>query len=58
MVEVERRIATAPIEYPDTLSSICQDFIGRILKKEPSQRPSIDAILAHPWLTGSLCRVV
>ena len=54
MVEVQRMIKNNAIGYPDTLSSLCQDFISSILNPNPAKRPSIDSILVHPWLTGSL----
>ena len=56
LVEVQRAIKNNAIVYPDTISSLCQDFISSILSPDPAKRPSMDSILAHPWLTGNLYR--
>ncbi len=29
------------------------DFIDRCLRKNPSERPDLNALLAHPWMAGA-----
>ncbi|GFT44770.1 hypothetical protein NPIL_174911 [Nephila pilipes] len=42
-----RRVA---VRFPSCVSSGAQDFISRLLKKEPAERMSIDNVLKHPWI--------
>jgi SNF-related kinase len=39
---------------PDRVSRLCQDIIGRMLVREPSQRATLSDIAAHPWMTSQL----
>ncbi len=41
--------------YPSLFDSVSQpvkDLIAQMLKVEPSERPTIDQVLAHPWVKG------
>lgn len=31
------------------LSSECMDMVKRLLKSDPAQRISLEAVLCHPW---------
>ncbi|GFY37420.1 hypothetical protein TNIN_360711 [Trichonephila inaurata madagascariensis] len=42
-----RRVA---VKFPSYVSSGAQDFISRLLKKEPAERMSVDNVLKHPWV--------
>ncbi|SPO29045.1 related to ser/thr protein kinases [Ustilago trichophora] len=45
------KILRGQFEIPDSLSEEAQDLVTSILQHDPSKRPSIQAILAHPWFT-------
>ena len=38
--------------FPETvpISDSARDLVQRILNNDPSRRPSVDEILAHPWI--------
>ncbi|GJP53016.1 hypothetical protein CLOM_g12163 [Closterium sp. NIES-68] len=40
---------------PDAMSAACKDFICRVLRKEPAERPSLLQMLDHPFVSGH-CR--
>ncbi|GFQ82692.1 hypothetical protein TNCT_718601 [Trichonephila clavata] len=42
-----RRVA---VKFPSYVSSGAQDFISRLLKKEPAERMCVDNVLKHPWI--------
>ena len=52
--EAVERIQTQPLTFPETsfahLSATCLDFLKGVLSAEPSDRLTVDAALAHPWL--------
>jgi serine/threonine protein kinase len=48
---VKANITSLNYRLPHDLSIPCKDLISKILVLEPAQRPSLDSILAHPWLT-------
>jgi len=50
--ETMDKIAKADIFFPTflNLSSECMDFVSRILSREPSERPTWDEVLSHPWM--------
>ncbi|CAI5530174.1 unnamed protein product [Closterium sp. Naga37s-1] len=45
----------APDSMPHAMSPACKDFIGRVLCKNPSDRPSLLQMLDHPFVSGH-CR--
>merc|ERR1712093_161553 len=49
-----QRILKASYEFParcwDTRSSEAQDFVRCMLQRDPDSRPTLDELLAHPWL--------
>jgi serine/threonine protein kinase len=42
-------IKTLKIKWTDDFPTLAKNLIAKILKLKPSERPSIDEILAHPW---------
>ncbi|XP_001515486.4 serine/threonine-protein kinase pim-1-like [Ornithorhynchus anatinus] len=58
--EQDRDILLGSVNYPCSLSKECQNLIEWCLCSQPSGRPSLEEILAHPWLTlgGSDCKGV
>ncbi|XP_038596184.1 serine/threonine-protein kinase pim-1-like [Tachyglossus aculeatus] len=55
--ERDRDILLGNVSYRCSLSKECQNLIEWCLCRHPSGRPSLEEILAHPWLTlgGSDC---
>jgi serine/threonine protein kinase len=47
---VKANITALNYSLPPDLSLACRDLISKILVLDPEQRPSIEAILSHPWL--------
>ncbi|GIY19271.1 hypothetical protein CDAR_413941 [Caerostris darwini] len=43
-------IRCVAIRFPAFISEGAQDFISKLLKKEPSERMSVDLVLKHPWI--------
>lgn len=50
------KILRGDFEIPDCLSEEAQSLIASILQQDPSKRPSIQAILAHPWFTKMMAQ--
>ncbi|KAJ1021179.1 hypothetical protein NDA16_003965 [Ustilago loliicola] len=50
------KILRCDFEIPDCLSEEAQSLIASILQQDPSKRPSIEAILAHPWFTKMMAQ--
>ena len=48
--ELHTKIKSGLFEYPAFLSTNLKNLISRMLVVEPSERASIELILAHPWL--------
>ncbi|PWZ01849.1 Pkinase-domain-containing protein [Testicularia cyperi] len=48
---MKAKILKGDYEIPECLSEEAQDLIRLILQQDPNARPSIKAILAHPWFT-------
>lgn len=51
---MKSKILKGEFEIPDVLSPEAQDLIQLILQRDPAKRPSIKAILAHPWFSKVL----
>ena len=48
-------VCKARIWFRDTrLTDKCQDIIGRCLKVQPSDRPTLEDLLNHPWMSANL----
>ncbi|XP_015918512.1 aurora kinase C [Parasteatoda tepidariorum] len=50
MVTTQSLICRAAIKFPPSVSSGAQDFICKLLRKNPCERMNVDQVLAHPWL--------
>lgn len=48
---MRQKIIVEPLEIPDTLSNDAHDLLATILQKNNAARPSVHAILSHPWFT-------
>lgn len=46
------RVVMGDYTMPAHLSPSAQDLIGQLLRKDPAQRPSLSAVLEHPFMTG------
>ena len=46
-----RNIINLKINWPHNISPVAKDLISQILKSDPNQRPSLKAILLHPFFT-------
>ncbi|RHY31646.1 hypothetical protein DYB32_003297 [Aphanomyces invadans] len=53
-VELFARIKTADYDCPDDLSADAQDFLTKMLVAAPSERYTVDQLLSHVWITGSV----
>jgi serine/threonine protein kinase len=52
-----RQILMANYAIPSYVSPKCRDLIQRMLVKDPSQRISMERVLAHPWMScAQKCR--
>ncbi|KAF3701219.1 Serine/threonine-protein kinase PLK4 [Channa argus] len=48
------KVVLGEYEMPSHVSLEAQDLIHQLLQKDPSQRPSLSAVLDHPFMTQSL----
>ncbi|XP_077504640.1 aurora kinase A-B-like [Amblyomma americanum] len=46
-----RRICGAKVKFPRHVSADARDIIGKLLKRLPADRISLDEVLTHPWVT-------
>jgi len=37
---------------PENISDDCRDLLSKMLKSDPSARPTMQDVLVHPWLSG------
>jgi serine/threonine protein kinase len=43
---------------PSGLTSECQDLLTQLLKKNPEERPTMEQVLAHPWLRVQFTKLI
>jgi len=48
--EQDEQIKAAQLHYKVNASTACKDLIRKCLSVEPSQRPTLEQILQHPWM--------
>ncbi|XP_028251400.1 serine/threonine-protein kinase PLK4 isoform X2 [Parambassis ranga] len=48
------KVVLGDYEMPSHISLEAQDLIHQLLQKDPAQRPSLSAVLDHPFMTQSL----
>lgn len=51
--ETYRRISRVEVTFPDFVTEGARDLISRLLKHNPSQRPTLKEVLEHPWITAN-----
>ena len=51
--ETYRRISRVEFTFPDCVPEGARDLISRLLKHNPSQRPTLKEVLEHPWITAN-----
>lgn len=49
-----KRIVAIDLKFPDHVSSLARDVIMALLRKDPMERLSLDALLQHRWITENL----
>jgi len=47
------KIETAEVEIPESVSTEAKDLIRTILKRKPSERPTIAQLWKHPWVSDN-----
>lgn len=45
------RIRRVDLRFPAHVSDDAKDLISRLLRKDPKQRPTIEEVMVHPWVT-------
>ena len=48
--ETYKRIINVDLRYPQHVSSKARDLVGRLLRKDPMDRISLQEVLEHPWI--------
>uniref|UniRef100_A0AAA9S080 non-specific serine/threonine protein kinase n=1 Tax=Bos taurus TaxID=9913 RepID=A0AAA9S080_BOVIN len=51
--ETYRRISRVEFTFPDCVPEGARDLISRLLKHNPSQRPTLKEVLEHPWIIAN-----
>ncbi|XP_005098997.1 serine/threonine-protein kinase pim-1 [Aplysia californica] len=49
--EQDEQIKAAQLHYKTSLTTACKDLIRKCLSIDPQQRPTLEQILQHPWMT-------
>ena len=50
--ENDKEICNARVTFPTTLTRGCKDVIRKCLKVRPEDRPSLDELLNHTWMSS------
>ena len=50
----DEEICNAEVRFRARLTHECQDIIRRCLKLRPSDRPTLEDLLNHPWMSANL----
>ncbi len=50
--EKDDQICSARVEFRRSVSESCQDLVRQCLRIRPQDRIGLEAVLAHPWLSG------
>ncbi|KAH6931080.1 hypothetical protein HPB50_022057 [Hyalomma asiaticum] len=45
------RIRRVDLRFPAHVSDDAKDLISRLLRKDPKQRPTVEEVMVHPWVT-------
>ena len=43
-------------EYPDYFSQDCKDLIGKLIRRAPKDRITIQEVKRHPWIVNNVRR--
>ena len=52
----DEQICNSTVVFPIKLTIDCEDIIRKCLKKQPNDRPSLEDLMNHPWMTLKLGR--
>eukprot|EP00928_Gymnodinium_smaydae_P010485 TRINITY_DN13961_c1_g1_i1.p1 TRINITY_DN13961_c1_g1~~TRINITY_DN13961_c1_g1_i1.p1 ORF type:complete len:545 (+),score=113.57 TRINITY_DN13961_c1_g1_i1:59-1636(+) len=52
--DIAGKVLNQRVEFPCTLSGSCQELLTYMFQQEPSKRPSVAALLKHPWISESV----
>ncbi|KAH8022174.1 hypothetical protein HPB51_022307 [Rhipicephalus microplus] len=53
MHETYRRIRECKVQFPPYVSAEARDLIGKLLRRCPSERISLDEVKVHPWVVNN-----
>ena len=53
----DETICNAKIRFPAKITSECQDIIKICLRINPEERPTLQELQCHPWITSSICNI-
>nr|XP_037290393.1 aurora kinase A-B-like [Rhipicephalus microplus] len=51
--ETYRRIRECRVQCPPYVSAEARDLIGKLLRRRPSERISLDEVKGHPWVVNN-----
>ena len=57
VLQVKEKVLSGSYITPSRVGPLCQQLVAKLLRMEPSGRPSISATLQDPWLEGVTQRV-
>ena len=44
--------------YPNYFSEECKDLIGKLIKRSPKERISIQEVKKHPWIVNNVKKYI